>query len=191
MFIKNILPIAIFLIALGSAYMYVYPKYQETVSLKAQAAQFDTALDTANKVQDLSSTISDTINAISPQDHATLDTILPDDVNRLELGNDLVALAAVQHITLTNITIGSDSTGAVATTPPQVGASARSSDLQKMNVTLSFSASYQTFKAFLANLEQSLQLFTVDSFTVTPADREPYTYQVQLSTYSLPNNNPQ
>ncbi len=177
MFIKNILPLLVLLLAGISGYIYVYPKYTDISALKGQEAKYDSALDTANQVASLSTQLSQTIESISPEDQALLDTLLPNEVNRLKLGNDIVEIAKFHNITLTELSFGDKTQGDTG--------EQRSGQLNPTTITLGFTASYKVFKDFMVDLEKSLQILDIVEFSVNPQDREPYEYNITLNTYSL------
>ena len=183
MFIRNILPLVILLLAAASAYIYVYPKYQGTASLKGQESKYDSALETANQVTSLSQTISENIESIPEEDKKTLDLLLPTDVNQLKMGNDILGIADFHNIDITSISFNEGLTADVASSNAAAPANI---ELQKMTVTLGFSARYQIFKSFLNDLEKSLQILDITEFSVAPTETEPYEYTVTLNTYWLP-----
>jgi Tfp pilus assembly protein PilO len=123
-------------------------------------------------------------NSFSPQDLSKLQSVLPDNVDNIRLIIDIDNIASQHGLSLSNVQLG-DLSGSSAQSSGAVGAS--SGPVGSVEVGFTVTTDYNTFLAFLQDLQHSLRIIDVDSITfnasVLPGSLTAYTLQIR--TYWL------
>lgn len=155
--------------------------------LQNEIAKYDEALTRSQELIADKKRLTDKSNAIKPTDRANLERLLPDAIDNIRLLIDIDSIALRYGLVLKNVRF---------TESQRQGASDDSSSLSIGGndtigtVTFGFSVStrYETFKAFLRNLEQSLRLIDITELSVSASETatsDVYDYNVTMKTYWL------
>jgi Tfp pilus assembly protein PilO len=169
--------------------LYTKPTYDSVEGLRDENESYDLALEKAAELQRLKQSLLSRYNAFNPQDIERLHKLLPDHVDNVRLILDLDSLASKHGLALQNVVVSQPGTtnegrGNV------IGPSQRTYE----SLTFEFGTvgTYERFKIFLLDLEQSLRIVDVVSLSIDPsgasvsANGDPnYSFGVSLRTYWL------
>ncbi len=174
----NITSIVLILASLGLFFGYVDPTYTKIKALGVEKSDYTRALNNSKELQAERDKFLDKYNKMSPDDRSKLAKTLPDNIDNVRLIIDIDEMAKKFGMRIRNFTTDA---GEKADT---IGSSA----IPYGTLTLSFSttASYNTFLAFMRNLEQSLRIIDVTSIQFASSDtNQLYDYGVKVQTYWL------
>ena len=180
------------LVAAGAIFFtYTQPQYDAVQKVNASVAQYDLALLKANELQQLKQTLLTRYNTFDPAQVARLQKLLPDHVDNVRLILDIDSMAGKHGMALQNVVVNSAGTAQVnQASVGAVGASKTKYD----SLTIKFSTlgNYQTFKQFIADIEQSLRVADLVALSISRVSDgsvssvEPvFTYDITLRTYWL------
>jgi len=169
------------LISAGLFYTFIMPEYAKVKALQAEASTYS---DTLKNVEDLSNErdeLSLKYKAMPKDQVDNLKKILPDNVNIVELTLNIDAIASKYGISIKDIRTADDSTNqnAATVTTPQTG------PYQKVTVSFSFIASYDSYRKFQHDLEESMRLIEVKNVSFASAENNLMQFQMQIETYWL------
>lgn len=183
-----IAPFLFLVIAAGLFFSYIDPAYTAVQALKVQEGHLDAALTGAKQLQERRQTLLKQYGDFSDTDLSRLKKLLPDNIDNVRLLIDIDSIAATYGLTVRNYTF---STGA------RTNQTAGAEDAEPVGTAqLSFvvTGPYQDFKSFLFDIESSLRLMDITSFSVnadSPLDQADGTtatgnsYTVAVQTYWL------
>ena len=189
---RIIVSILALVIAGAVFFLYTQPTYDTVLAERAQAANYDEALQKANELQTLKQSLLTRYNAFDPAQIDRLQKLLPDHVDNVRLVLDLDNLAGHYGFGLANVTIQNpnDDTTATQKKIGVVGGSSQAHD----SLTLRFTVrgTYQNFTRFLEDLESSLRIVDIEQLSISPDSTnavkgaEPqYRFDIGLRTYWL------
>lgn len=191
---KNLIAIILTIAAVGLFYVYVSPTYSEILSLRAEKAEYDEALNNSQKVQDTRDELLGKYNGFSPTDLKRLEKLLPNSVDNIRLIIEIDSIASRYNMILKDVQ--------VPTPTPLVGtAGAPNEALPEVKTApygtaeLSFGVvgQYETYRSFMKDLEKSLRIVDITGISfVGPKDAkdakdvsDTYTFKTTLQTYWL------
>jgi hypothetical protein len=167
------------LISAGLFYTFVMPEYSKVQALRAEAAQYQGVLGHVSDLSQKRDALLLKYNAIPQQDIDSLEKILPDNVNVVELALDLDSIASKYGISIKNVqTVKAQDQGATSVVVP-----VPSGPYQKANISFSFISTYDNFRKFERDLEQSLSIIDVKTASFNTADSGLDEFQMQIETY--------
>ena len=189
---KFIVPTILLILSIASFVTFTDPAYQQVKALKAQAAQYDTALGNATKLEQERDALNTKYRSLDPGDLTRLQTMLPDTADNIRFIINVQQMAQSYGMTLSTIKFDTDQTAAT----PAAGAlssataadvAAAGQDYGALDVTFSTTATYQNFISFLKDIESSLRLTDVESIDFSAGDPVKGTtvFTVTLRTYWL------
>jgi Tfp pilus assembly protein PilO len=174
---RYLLPLILCVLAVGLFIFYTNPTYQASQVLAQQNASYDAALSKAAQLHAVRDQLLAKYNSFSPQDLSKLQSVLPDNVDNIRLIIDIDNIASQHGLSLSNVQLG-DLSGSSAQCSGPVGS---------VEVGFTVTTDYNTFLAFLQDLQHSLRIIDVDSITfnasVLPGSLTAYTLQIR--TYWL------
>ncbi|QQR82875.1 type 4a pilus biogenesis protein PilO [Candidatus Campbellbacteria bacterium] len=171
------------LLSLGIFFGFTNGRYVATKSVRTEIAQYDDALAKAASLATLRDSLKDTYNSFSQDELRRLDTLIPDTIDTVRLIIDINAIARRHGLTVLNIAVD----GATDAGTKKTGIGPQESAYGTISVSFNVSTTYERFKSFLGELENSLRLIDVDS--VTLGETNPITgiatYSIRAKTYWL------
>ncbi|HEY4489182.1 MAG TPA: hypothetical protein VJA87_01735 [Candidatus Paceibacterota bacterium] len=197
---SRIFPAVAILIAIGLFFGYVNPTRSGSIaSSKAQIASYESALEAAERFKEREAELIIAQANIPSDGLARLAGFLPDGVDNVQIILDLNTLAARSGITLsdfeTSTDEGSSSGGSQTTTQQPQGPSDINGDtsfgfnsdgpIDSLEITVSATGTYASFRNFLDGIERSLRLLDVVSVSVTDSTTGVYTYDMTIRLYWL------
>ncbi|MEK9161037.1 MAG: hypothetical protein AAB440_03330 [Patescibacteria group bacterium] len=183
---SRFIPIVGILIAIGLFLGYVHPTYTGPVAaLRAQVDSYNTALDAAQAFSEKENELLSEKNAISNEDLARLETMLPNGVDNVQLILDLDALANRTGVRLSNFDVAIPEES--ETESGLIGNRLPLGEQPADSLTLAVSATgtYGAFRAFLEGTEYSLRLLDLVGLEVRDSATGVYTYDMIFRIYWL------
>ena len=190
---KTIFAIIGFIAAGGVFFFYTKPAYATIGELQAQIAQYEEALDKAAELQARKKELMDRRNAFNQNDIIRLQTMLPDHVDNIRLILELDSLASHYGMALENVDVAtSPSNTSDQSAVTTISASAQKYDSLVLHFTTY--GTYDTFRAFLKDLETSLRTVDLGSLTLSAqgtsgsaagAAGAAYRYEMSVKTFWL------
>lgn len=177
---KSLLPVLFVIIALGVFFGFIDPTYDRVKELRAEEAQFDQALTRSKELQQVRDQLLSRYNTFSTEELSRLEKLLPDNVDNVRLILDFDSLASRYGMRVRNVALETNESRAAR---GQVGGDESRYDSLIMSFTVS--GSYDTFRAFLTDLEQSLRLVDVTNVSFSANPNGVYDYSVAIKTYWL------
>lgn len=178
---NRLLPIIAFVIAVLTFFLYVEPTYSGSIaSAQAAIASNKQALAAASQYTAKENQLISAESQIDPAALAKLATFLPDSADDVGLILDLDALAAKEGLNLTGIDVAAPGSQASSAGSAHSGAPYGSIDL-----TLTATGSYASFRSFLTSIESSARLLDVEDLTVKGSNTGVYTYGMTIRLYWL------
>lgn len=184
--ISRIIPLLLVIAAAGLFFGYVQPTYSGSIAtLTAENKNLDIALQAARDFKEKEVALTRERNVIPADQLARLESALPDSVDNVQLIVDLNSLAARSGVQLSQFGIsGGDAAGdAAAATPDMALSSGEPTD--SLEVSVSATGTYASFRTFLDGIEKSLRPLDVVELSVQDSATGVYTYSMTLRIYWL------
>lgn len=158
-------------------------KYGQTQDVRTAVERYDVALQKAADLAALRDALKEKYNAFSQTDIGRLNTLLPNTIDTVRLIIDINGIARRHDLTVLNIVVN----GAADTSSQKTAIGPQDSPYGTITVSFNVQTTYDRFKSFLGELENSLRLIDVDSISLGEAN--PITgatmYTVRAKTYWL------
>lgn len=180
---KALLPILFVVIAGGIFFGFINPTYVEIQTLRAEEATYDGALSKSRELQSVRDQLLARYNTFPTDDLMRLTKLVPDTIDNVRLILDLDGIASGYGMHVRSVSLNANASQASRTAAGEIGPG----DARHDYVTLSFSVNgtYDTFRAFLADLESSLRLVDIDSLSFSSTPTGIYEYAIGIKTYWL------
>lgn len=174
--------IILFIAAVGLFFGYTDSAYDAVQALRVENRTFDEAFKRLGALEERRDALLAEYSALGSEDIEDLRKLLPDHVDNVRLIIDIDTIASAHGMAVRDITIGE--------VPTQGDAGEFGADSSTLgSITLSFkvAGSYETFRAFLSDLENSLRIVDMESITFSAAnDTEDFNeYELTIRTYWL------
>ena len=176
---KNIFSIILIAAGVGLFILYVDPVYEEIKTLRAEASQYNQALNQSKELQSLRDQLLSRYNTFSTSDIARLEKLLPDNVDNVRLILDIDNIASKYGMIIQNVSVNRKADDE----NPFLG----KDDRVYGSITLDFavSAGYENFRAFLRDIENSARLIDVVNLDFRVGSDDFSTYKFSIKTYWL------
>lgn len=179
--IRSTIILIIVAASIGLFYWYTNPQYQVVKELKAEAAQYDQALDNSKELLAVRDTLLSKYNTFRNEDLTRLQKLLPDTVDNVRLVLDLDTIASRYGMRINAVSVGTQ--GIEERSRTAVGP--QDTPYGSVILTFQVATTYPTFIRFLQDLEQSLRLTDVVSITFAEPRGDLTEYRISLRTYWL------
>lgn len=183
-----ITPLILIIISVGSFFAYTDKIYRgentnggqpNIKSLLAEDEQYQTALDNTNDLIKKRDGLVDRMNTFSPENITKLESLLPDNIDNIQLIIDMSNIAERHGLVLKGAKLDSN----MKTDSNKLGAD--NSKYGTVGISFSVTASYDNFQNFLKDLERSLRLVEISDLSVSSNPNGLYEFSVGLKTYWL------
>lgn len=183
---KGLTPIILIIVSVGVFFFVIDPQKKELDTLLQEKNKNDVTIQKATELRAARGVLGEKYKNISPEERTKLSQILPDTVDNVRLILDINNISNKYGISLKGIGISGGPGDESKEVNRGVSAVTNSGNLYgTIQLTFSFQASYDIFKIFLKDLEDSLRLVDVTDFSVTTSEDGFYNYSVTLNTYWL------
>lgn len=194
---SNTISISLLVASVGVFLGYINPTYgaatgetelrmRSIQELREEQGRYTDALQKTREIEQARVGLLEKYNRITIENRERVEKLLPDHIDSVRLIIDINTLASQYGMTLKNITLLDAQTG--ARQQPKVSAiGPREERFKAVGLKFGVSGSYDDFRAFLKDLEQSLRLVDVGMLAFGARDLadSDYSYDVTLSTYRL------
>lgn len=183
-----ITPLILIIISVGSFFAYTDRVYRgdnfnsdtgNIKSLLAKDAEYQAALNNTEDLKKKRADLVDTMSKISPENLAKLESLLPDNIDNIQLIIDMSNIAERHGLTLKNAKLDSN----IKADTNKLGAD--NSKYGTVGISFSVTASYGNFQNFLKDLEKSLRLVEITELSINANPSGLYEFSVGLKTYWL------
>lgn len=177
------MPIILLSAAVGLFILYTNPTYQEIKDLRAQVASYDEALNKSQELRAVRDQLLSKRNTFPADAVQKLGRVLPDNVDNIRLIIDINNIAARHSLTLGSVELGTIGGKNGEISPVAVGVS--SDTVGSVVIGFSVSATYESFLAFLADIEHSLRIVDVENLKFGAPVEGISAYSFSIRTYWL------
>ncbi len=182
---KNYSALLLILVSIGVFFFFVDPQYKEVKELRIRQAENEKMLEKAKELRAKRDELNLRYKNISAEEREKLTKAVPETVDNVQLIFDIDNIARKYGIVLKGISVtgGSEKDSKPASRQVVDKTSQRNGTI---TLGFSFSTSYDSFKNFLTDLEESLRLVDVTDFSISANDtNNVYDYSIKLNTYWL------
>lgn len=177
---KILTPFILLLASVGLFLLVIKPHYTSIGVIRDESKQYDDAITRAKAVTAKRDELVARRDSFSPEDVARLNTLLPANVDNVRLAIDIDNLASHYGTTIKSIKFSSQDTASAGAIGPDT------KPYGTVGMSFMITLTYDQFRNFLADLEQSLRILDITSVSFKPSDTSPlYDFSVSLSTYWL------
>ncbi|MDB5188265.1 MAG: hypothetical protein JWO50_785 [Candidatus Kaiserbacteria bacterium] len=167
-------------------FMYTKPTYDAMQANQTLVNQYDVALNKVAELDKVRDKLLQQNNSFDPANLDRLQKLIPDHVDNIALILDIDGIASRYGMALQNIDVGGGTSAASTDT------AIHSSGAQYNSITMHFTVqgSYDTLLAFMGDLQSSLRLVDIQSFSLFPGTTQTpgsntriYALSITLRTY--------
>ncbi len=175
---KNLISIIFFSIALFLSVVYTRPLFAEIDILSEEKASLNKSLEESKGLRTVMAEKESFYNSLDTEMRDKLNKLLPDSNDNVKLIIDMDNIASTHGLKIRNIDIKVSRQGDTSI-----------EDAGKAYGTATFrfsvSATYDSFKFFMKDLEDSLRIVDITSLSFSSGDKDINEYNVELKTYWL------
>jgi Tfp pilus assembly protein PilO len=184
--IRTVTPIFSIIIALVVFFFYTKPMFAEIKATQSETAEFAEAVSRAEELNaELSNKLSK-IRAFNAESLDRLDVLVPPSINEVKVLTDLSEIARSRNMLFGNISV-ENSDVAVGDVVKSSGTQSVSyEDIANTDIAFSLIGTYDQFKAFLADVEQSLVMMEVTNITFNVGEGDLQQYELSVRLFALP-----
>jgi Tfp pilus assembly protein PilO len=174
------------ILAGAAFFLYTKPTYDAMQANQTLVSQYDVALNKVAELDKVRDKLLQQNNSFDPANLDRLQKFVPDHVDNIALILDIDGIASRYGMALQNIDVGGSGNAATTDTAIHSSGSAYNSIIMKFSVQ----GSYDTLLAFMGDLQSSLRLVDIESFSLSPGNTQTpgsnariYTLSLTLRTY--------
>lgn len=187
---SRLVPVLCIAIALALFLGYVNPTRTGPIAAQeAQIKSYESALDAAERFKQKESELIIARAAVPSDGLARLESYLPDGVDNVQIILDLNALAARSGMRLSDFDTNAGALSGAPGSAPDNGLSGLTLEAEdpvdSLDITVSATGTYSSFRAFMDGIEQSLRLLDVVAVSVEDSPTGVYTYDMTIRIYWL------
>jgi Tfp pilus assembly protein PilO len=177
---RSIFSLSAVVVAILIYFVGIRPLMDKTSVLRDEKTQKEALLEQAKQIDDTEKQLLQKADAISPEQKALLDTLLPKRVEIVRRALDLDTLASKNRLILQ----GAITPGGLTTQ----SATGDNPGYEKFAVSFTLIGTYDSVKNFLSDLSKSRVITDIDTLSLIPDPNLPtlFSYQIKLITYWLP-----
>jgi Tfp pilus assembly protein PilO len=187
---KNVLAIFLIIASIGIFYALIEPTYAEIQKAREEKASYDKALNDSQEVAERQAVLGTKYNEMPPSEVERLEKFLPDGIDNIRLIIEIDKIAQQYNMTLRDPQVSEKQPEAVSID----AAIAESSGLQALygigEMRFSVKGTYESYLAFIKDLEKSLRLINITAVSLSGASAETdsvdlYNFETTIKTYWL------
>lgn len=186
--LRSFAPLLAIIVSIGIFFLYIKPMYDEISSIQDETTEYGEAVAKASEFNQLLSNLTSKRNSLTAGNLERLEIAVPDSIDPVRILVDIEAIAEQNRMVLGNVTVSGldqtrgDTEGEFGT---NIVAAISEDDFEKSSITFNVVGTYDRFKAFLANLEQSLTLFEVSELSFTESEGDLMEISMTIDMYAL------
>lgn len=187
--VKSILSFAAIIVSVGFTFFNVKPAYEEFQRKQSDLKMLEDTIKDADAIKNTIEQTAGILAEITPTEYERFDTFLPEQMDEIRFVNNLMKAGNARGVVLEDIKISTEGKKAdgvdikeknvtlTQSTPkmftfapasggaPDAASQEKGAQYQTVKVTFSFVASYPITKLFIGDLERSLNLININSFS--------------------------
>jgi Tfp pilus assembly protein PilO len=179
---KNSTATILIVIAGGLFYTFISPQYDQVSALRDQASSYQNVLDNVTALSEKRDELLVKYQGIPKTEVSDLAKVLPDHTDVVRLAMDLDSIAGKYGIAIKQISTSDDNKTDNTSTIVQA---APASGYNTTTVSFSFITTYDNFRKYIHDVEQSLRISDVQSVSFGTSDTGLIEYRVAIKTYWL------
>lgn len=170
-------------------FFYLGPEWQTFRGIQKEISGLSRISSELDEIAEERDTLIELINTISAEELARINTSLPQGAHAADFLVFLERLTAEHGVVLKSVDLASftEEKRGISGQPTPGGTvliPAPSQTVKEFPVTIQISGTYESFKAFLENLEKNLRLVDVDSFSfISQGDTKIIDFSIKAKTY--------
>jgi len=180
---KSLFPILLIVAAIGLFVAVTNPQYQVVKDTQIKVDSLNDAMAKSSSILAKRAELQKQYNNFGKGDIVSIDKLLPDNVDNVQLVLDMNGIARSHGMVLRNIKIQDPSTSSTAKGTQKLGPN--NNPVGSINLSFDITGNYQNFTGFLKDLEQSLRIVDVVGISFKSSDKGVYDYVVNIKTYWL------
>lgn len=182
---KNSTAIIIVIISIALFYTYIEPEYTKVKALKANLTEYENIIQNISDLKTQRDNLLISYNAIRDKnqgaDITRLAKALPDYVDTVRLAMDFDNISAKYGISIKSIQVVDDKKNNSASIAEAVSYKSYNTT----TVSFSFITTYDSFRKFMKDIEQSLRIIDVKEVSFQASENGLNEYKVSIQTYWL------
>jgi hypothetical protein len=179
---KNSTGFILLLVGVALLIVFIKPQYKKLQDQRTEAHQYEDIIQNIIALTEKRDDLLVKYQAMPKAEIERLQKVLPDNIDTIHLALGYDTIASHYGISIKGIEVTqaqSDDTATFIQIAP-------AAPYEKATVALSFVASYDSFRRFMADIEQNLRLADIKSITFnSTAETGLYEYKVSVETYWL------
>jgi len=181
---RFLLPILMFVAAGGLFFGFVTTRYEGVKALRAEAAQYDEALERAQELRQVRDRLNATYRTFSTSDVESLLMLLPDNLDNIRFALDIDRIAVDNNLKISKLELeGGESE---ASTPEGEEPQDESLTLGMATLRFTVEGSYANMVNFLMDLERNLRVVDITDITFMGGEAGgPESYTIGVRMYWL------
>lgn len=161
--------------------------FAEVEQIRTETLQFEEAAARASELNEELSRKLTLKRSYPAEVLERLDALVPSEVNEVKILHDLDEIARSHNMLFGNVTVANnDGAEGDAAFPATVTRTATYDDLEVSDINFSLIGTYEQFKAFLNDLEQSLVLIEVTTIDFRAGEGMLQQYNMSARVFALP-----
>lgn len=188
---SNLISIFLILASIGVFFGYINPTYRGITGnaelsersiqeLQEEQSRYVDALQKTKEIEQARTGLLEQFARIPANGRERLEKLLPDHIDSVRLIIDINTIAAQYGMALKNINVEQSDEAAGSTTSLPLGPAEER--FKAVGLKFSIEGSYDNFRSFIRDLEQSLRLVDIDTVSFSPSE-DVYGYSIGISTY--------
>ena len=189
---KNIYATLLIIASIGIFYAILLPAYGDIQTAQAEKSQYEKALNDSQAVEERQAVLETAYNNMAPSDVARLEKMLPDSIDNIRLIIEINNIAERYNMTLKNPKVSEQKEDSAASIQEAITAAGGLSSLYGVGLmSFTVTGTYETYIAFIKDLEKSLRLVDITAISLSPgtspqADTvSKYDFNTTIKTYWL------
>jgi Tfp pilus assembly protein PilO len=182
---RSLMPILLVALAVGIFYLHIDPRYEKVLDLQDQKKQYDEALTKAKDLENRRDELQTKFESLPRDKVARLERLIPDGLNTVKLITDISEIAGVRYgIPVRAFKVKEEAVD----NAQQIDGTLPAKPYVTTAISFKAAASYENMIGFIADMERSLQLVTVQNVTFKADDGQNNgitDYEIEINTYSL------
>jgi hypothetical protein len=186
--IRTITPIFSIIISIVIFFSFSKPMFVEIESLQNETTKFEEAAARASELNTELSSKLDMKRSYPAEALERLEVLVPDTINEIKILNDLNERAKAHNLLFGNVSLSKADPAMMREeeAPIEAARVITYDNLLTSDITFSLIGSYDQFKAFLTDLEQSLLMIEVTNLEFTAGEGILQQYEVTARVFALP-----
>jgi len=178
---RNSTASVLLLLSAGLFLTVILPYYDKVMVLRDRSTQYKGILANIIEIEQKRDDLKVKYENLPKEDVQRLEKVLPSQSDIVSLAVNFDSIAARYGISIKSI----NSTDSSTQSAEGIVQAPSSSLYHEATVTLSFIANYESFRAFMSDIEKSLRIIDIQSVTFNSSDDGLYDFKVTVKTYWL------